>query len=986
MRPAKSRGTLKVPNPYTSAATMERPDLNVAPGSVVVVRDAEWMVTAATQTQDGLLVRVQGLSDLVRDTTAAFYEHLDDIRVLDPADARLKADASPGYRQAKLWLEATLRKTPIPLNEPGLTVSTRMLSDPLGYQQAAVRRALDPQNLRPRLLIADAVGLGKTIEIGMILSELVRRGRGERILIVTPKHVLEQMQYEMWTRFALPFVRLDSVGIQRVRQKLPATRNPFSLYKRAIISIDTLKQDKYRAHLRKHKWDAVVIDESHNITGATQNNSLARLLARNTEALILASATPHNGKKESFAELIRLLEPTAVSPDGDIDRDELRRLVIRRHRHSPEVAEEVGSDWAERKELQHFAVPANEAEDAIADELADSWLYPASGSSPYSGDNKGLFPWTLAKAFLSSPAALRETVSERIRRLGVDATGAQAIEREALERLGVLAHEAEQTGSAKYDRLVAYLREIGVGPNGAERAVVFSERVPTLKWLRTKLQKDLKLRADQIEVLHGGLNDQDQQRIVESFKQSSSPIRVLVTGDVASEGVNLHSQCHELIHFDIPWSLIRIEQRNGRVDRYGQRHEPQITTILLTPSNDRFAGDVKILTRLMEREQEAHEALGDVASLMGKYDVAAEEDAIAKALAKGADVETIFPGIDDLAVDENDPWLALLLDAAGQEAADNQTAPDAAEQPSTFGIAAAAGASGLFADDESYLNAALDEVFTTPAAAPGNVGGGVNWRRHPGHGLVEFSPPRDLAQRLGVLPQSYLRDQKVSEHLKLAITETLAKSVLQSAIDDQSSRSLWPETHYLGPLHPVLEWASDRTLAKLGRNDVFVVRGDVDYPSVLLIGTLTNRRGHVVAASFLTAAVPDAADPGFVLVEPHANARDALERLGLLGAQANPGPVEGLDALQALIRPAVRHADAMVAELAQASAAEVEANVDRWSQRARQWEDEAEALVQRGDLRQRRITVEEEQTIAESMKPNRRLVRPLLLVVPKEEG
>ncbi|WP_233437868.1 helicase-related protein [Agromyces laixinhei] len=975
-----------MPSPYASAATAApehtaAPELNVAPGSVVVVRDAEWMVTAATQTQDGLLIRAQGLSELVRDTTASFYEHVDDIRVLDPAAARLKADDSPGYRQAKLWLEATLRKTPIPLNEPGLTVSTRMLSDPLGYQQAAVRRALDPQNLRPRILIADAVGLGKTIEIGMILSELVRRGRGERILIVTPKHVLEQMQYEMWTRFALPFVRLDSVGIQRVRQKLPATRNPFSLYKRAIISIDTLKQDKYRAHLRKHKWDAVVIDESHNITGATQNNALARLLARNTEALILASATPHNGKKDSFAELIRLLEPTAVSPDGDIDRDELARLVIRRHRHSPEVAEEVGGDWAERKDLQHFAVPANDVEDAIADELADVWLYPATGSSPYSGDNKGLFPWTLAKAFLSSPAALRETTTERIRRLGSEPTGAQEKEHEALEHLAALAAEAEATGSAKYDRLVAYLREIGIAANGTERAVIFSERVPTLKWLRAKLQKDLKLRADQIEVLHGQLNDQEQQRIVESFKQSSSPIRVLVTGDVASEGVNLHSQCHELIHFDIPWSLIRIEQRNGRVDRYGQRHRPQITTILLTPRNERFAGDVKVLTRLMEREQEAHEALGDVASLMGKYDVAAEEDAIARALAKGVDVDEIVPGIDGLSADADDPWLELLLGVAASESGET------AEQDAagTAG-SAAAGASGLFADDEAYLGAALEEVFTTPAAAPGPQGGGVDWRRHPGHGLVEFTPPRDLAQRLGVLPQSYLRDQGVTEHFKLAVTETLAKSVLQQAIDDRSSRSLWPEAHYLGPLHPVLEWVSDRALAKLGRNEVFTVRGDVAFPTVLLIGTLTNRRGHVVASSFLTAAVPDAGDPEFVLVEPHASARDALDELGLLGTLTNPGAVGDIEELQRLIRPAVRHADALMAELAQAAAGDVESNVDRWSQRAQRWEHEADALVQRGDLRQRRLTVEEEQTIAESMKPSRRLVRPLLLVVPNEAG
>jgi ERCC4-related helicase len=945
---------------------------------VVIVRDAEWMVTSAKQTLDGMLIQVQGLSELVRDTTASFYESLDDIDVLDPAQARVKSDSSPGYRQAKLWLEATLRKTPIPLNEPGLTVSTSMLMNPLSFQQSAVRQALDPESLRPRLLIADAVGLGKTIEIGMILAELIRRGRGDRILIVTPKHVLEQMQYEMWTRFAIPFVRLDSVGIQRVRQKLPASRNPFSLYKRAIISIDTLKQDKYRAHLRKYKWDAVVIDESHNITGATKNNELARLLARNTEALILASATPHNGKKESFAELIRLLEPTAVTPDGDIVASELSRLVIRRHRHSPEVAREVGSDWAERKEPQHFAVEANAIENAIADELADTWLYPGGASSPHSGDNKGLFPWTLAKAFLSSPAALRETANERIRRLGSDPTVSQRVERDALERLSNLAQEAEINGSAKYERLVSYLKDIGVAPKSGERAVVFSERVPTLKWLRAKLQKDLKLRADQIEVLHGGLNDQDQQRIVESFKQSSSPIRLLITGDVASEGVNLHSQCHELIHFDIPWSLIRIEQRNGRVDRYGQRHSPQITTILLKPENERFAGDIRVLTRLMEREQEAHAALGDVASLMGRYDVAAEEDAIAKALVKGTDIDEILPTIDSLAADADDPWLTLLLAAAEEPASEAAMVDDVVEQTGE--------SSGLFASHETFLAAALDEVFATPGAAPGtNGGGGVNWRRFPDHGLVELTPPRDLSQRLSVLPQSYLRDQRVTDHLKLAISEPIAQGLLHKAIDDNSSASLWPEAHYLGPLHPILEWASDRSLAKLGRNEVFAVRGDVDYPTVLLIGTLTNNRGQVVAASFVTAVVPDVDDPSFVLVEPHAGAREALAELGLNQAMSNPGPIADPERFQAIIAPAVQHTVSHVNGVMQASGEAVEAAIDRWAQRVRRWENEADALIQRTDLKLRRVTVEEERAIARSMKPNQRLVRPLLLIVPQKE-
>ena len=218
------------------------------------------------------------------------------------------------------------------------------------------------------------------------MSELIRRGRGERILIVTPRHVLEQMQNEMWSRFAIPFVRLDTLGIQRVRQKLPATRNPFSYFKRVIISIDTLKSRQYLAHLRRQTWDAVVIDESHNVTNSgTLNNQLASVLAPNTDALILASATPHNGKPESFAELIRLLEPTAVRPDGTVIEDEVRRLVIRRHRHSPEVASVVGADWAERKEPQNWLVPASDAENEVARELDTVWLHPAPGAPPTRG-------------------------------------------------------------------------------------------------------------------------------------------------------------------------------------------------------------------------------------------------------------------------------------------------------------------------------------------------------------------------------------------------------------------------------------------------------------------------------------------------------------------------------------------------------------------------------------------------------------------------
>jgi len=949
--------------------------LNVAPGSIVLVRDMQWLVTAIEMTADGFLLRVQGLSELVRDTTASFYESLDNIVAMDPAAARVIGDDSPGFRRAKLWVEATLRKTAVPIGAEGLTVSTQMLSDPLDYQRSAVRQALSRDQLRPRILIADAVGLGKTIEIGMILAELVRRGRGDRILIVTPKHVLEQMQHEMWTRFALPFVRLDSLGIQRVRQKMPATRNPFSLYKRAIISIDTLKQDSYFTHLEKHHWDAVVIDESHNITGATQNNRLARALSLNTEALILASATPHNGRKESFAELMRLLEPTSVTPEGDIIENEVKHLIIRRHRHSPEVAREVGADWAERLPPQHFLLPASAEENAIADELSNVWLHPANGISPYSGSTKGLFPWTLAKAFLSSPAALKESVRERIKRLGDVLTVAQRHEADALARLLVLTEASLSAPSAKYSKLLDYLRMIGVGPRSAERTVVFSERVATLHWLRIKVMSDLAMNDEQVRVLHGGLSDTEQQDIVENFKQSSSPVRVLITGDVASEGVNLHSQCHELIHFDIPWSLIRVEQRNGRIDRYGQKNRPQITTLLLSPTNDSFSGDVRVLQRLLEREQEAHAALGDAASLMGQYNVGAEEDLIRQALAGSKSIDEVVPTVAE-ALASGDSIGAMLARIANGDGA----VIDAGEAS-----AVSDEGTGLFSSSLDYLREAVTEIYGTPGSS--GAAGGVTWREHSGHGTVEFVPGRDLAQRLAVLPQTYLNDRHVTERFVLATTKQRAKAVLSEAVNDPASVSLWPEAHYLGPLHPVLEWASDRALGRLGRNEIFAVVGDVEMSTVLLVGTLTNRRGQVVATSFITAAAPDTARPSALFLTAHETSRDALDAIGVVGTLVNAGVTLDLQSLQRLVAPAVEQARRQMESLAEAAGRDVDQRVEAWSNRVARWQRDADDMAQLPGLRARRTTVEQERGIAESMKPNSQpLVRPLLVVVPRSEA
>ena len=951
--------------------------MQVAPGSIVVVRDEEWLVTSAEQGSDGWLLRVRGLSELVADTTAAFYSSLDEIEVLDPAQAQILPDGSSGYRDSRLWLESLLRKTPFPYGDQTLTVSTRMLADSLGYQRAAVAKALDPTHIRPRILLADAVGLGKTLEIGMILSELVRRGRGERILIVTPRHVLEQMQHELWCRFALPFVRLDSAGIQKVRQKLPATRNPFTYYKRAIISIDTLKSPRYKAHLERQHWDAVVIDESHNLTNVgTLNNELARILAPNTEALILASATPHNGREESFAELLRLLDPTAVAADGSFAKDDVQSLLIRRHRHHAEVAAEVGSDWAERAEPEHRLVTPSPAEEQVAQELSQVWLHPASGRSPYSGETKALFPWTLAKAFLSSPAALRESINQRRTKLqdtGGPHTPEQRTELEALDTLADINDKAFTEAAGKQAALVDRLRDIGVGPKSIMRAVVFAERVATLKWLVDLLPTALGLKPDAVAMLHGGLSDVEQQQIVDSFKLETSKIRVLVTGDVASEGVNLHAQCHHLIHYDIPWSLIRIEQRNGRVDRYGQQHPPVISSLILAPSDPEFSGDLRVLSRLLERENQAHGTLGDVASLMGKHSVGEEESAIRDVLAGKASLEEAIRPIEDVADgDDLDAFFAQ-FDLAEDEPA---VLP---EEPRH----------SLYPDDIGFLDEALRAAFhDVPHADP--AAGGVGWIRHTNHGVAELIPPRDLKQRLGQLPQNYLTDGKVLERLKLATSPTVGNAQLRAAREGKGiNDTTWPEAHFLGPLHPVLDWASDRALSALGRNQIFAIRGAVDAVTVLLMGTLMNRRGQLVSRVFSTAEFPNPSNPAFCLVEPLEDLNFLTTDTGLKPGTSNPGPLHDLEQLQPLIPVAVREAAQSMKVVLDAQKTSAQERLDAWRQRADRWHAGAEQLDlfsgQKKKVEKLSQRIVEEQRLAESLAPTQQLVRPLLVIVPEKD-
>ena len=755
------------------------------------------------------------------------------------------------------------------------------------------------QNLRPRILVADAVGLGKTLEIGIILSELIRRGRAERICVVAPRAVLEQFQHEMWTRFSIPLVRLDSDGIQQIRQELPATRNPFTYYKRVIVSIDTLKNPhKFRSFLQNHRWDVVVIDECHNVVNpGAQTFKLAQVLANQTDALILASATPHNGKPESFARLINLLDPTAIPDPDNYDASDIAHLYVRRHRGSPDVTHEVTHMWAERAEPQVVPVTPSDAETAVLTELRYTWLRPPGGNPPSTGQGAHLFPWTLFKAYLSSARALRETIKERQARLG-KRTGADP-ELKVLAVLDELAADAEKSES-KLDELVSLLHLIGVGAGSPVRAVVFSERTATLRWLRTELPARLGLDPDAIAVLHGSLPDKEQLTVVQQFGQELSPLRVLIASDMASEGINLHRQCHHLVHFDLPWSLIRLQQRNGRIDRYGQTQTPRIYALALTPEDPDLAGDVTVLTRLVGKEQAAHRALGSADTLMHLHDADAEEDRIRQVLMHRRDLDEVVPEPEPENLDPFERLMAMGGTHTGEKP------PRVAQLP------------GLFGNDLEFLTAAMSEI-----------GGDLSLIEEPDNGLLAFNPPRDLIRRMNALPASYLKEREVTR--RLVVTQDVAYANQRLNLARKAQKISWPDCLYLSPLHPVLDWAADRVLAGFARDEAPVLAVEVDEPVFCVQAIWSNKQGQAVLVHWgAVTGLPGSPRVGDMMT--------VLEEAGIRSGAVNPGTTdERAAALGPYLTAAADAERIWLRDAARARADEVAPRVAGFSARLDRW-------------------------------------------------
>jgi SNF2 family DNA or RNA helicase len=551
----------------------------------IVVRNEEWLIRRVDPSSDGgYVLRCDGLSELVSGKEALFLTQLEGpIEILAPEKTELVHDASVKFGAALLFLESQRRRS-IP-NDEHIHLGHRGVMNLVPYQLDPTLQAL--KQPRSRILIADAVGLGKTLEAGILATELIQRGRGRRILVVTQKSMLTQFQKEWWSRFSIPLVRLDSVGLARVRNRIPISHNPFNYFDRSIISMDTLKNNlEYRNYLGNAWWDIIVIDECHNVaaraseTGMSRRARLARLLATRSDTLMLLSATPHDGSARSFASLMSLLDPTAISDPDDYTPEDFKHkgLVVRRFKK--DIRDQVAADFQERITTCLRQNASLEEEHAYQALLA----IPFTQSGRHTpGKPQELQRVGMQKAMFSSPFAALKSTDKRIALLnGKDTPSTdEQCEVEALQVFAERLHQINAGNFSKYQRLLTHLGGVATGwkSTANDRLVIFSERIETLNWLEKHLTKDLNFNLkpnQQVAIMHGGMPDTEQQELVERFGREDDPIRILLCSDVASEGLNLHYFCHRLIHFDLPWSLMVFQQRNGRVDRYGQKLQPQI--------------------------------------------------------------------------------------------------------------------------------------------------------------------------------------------------------------------------------------------------------------------------------------------------------------------------------------------------------------------------------------------------------------------------
>lgn len=465
-----------------------------------------------------------------------------------------------------------------------------------------------------RVLVADAVGLGKTVQAAWALLATCDPSR-DRALVLTPAGLRDQWQGELCRLFGLDATVVDAGHLRRLRQGLPQSVSPWSLPGVFIAAIDFVKQPEVLAGLLDTRWSLVVLDEAHGLTAHTDRRRAADLLARHADHVLLLTATPHSGDAAAFAELCRI---------GTVGGDEL--VTIRRSRADVQLPE--------RRTVGTVAIRPVPAERRLHEALRLYLRHVRSGAL-LDADASALLRWVLLKrAASSSQALLRSLIRRRDAVAGVPA----APEQEDLpfgesgehdtaddwmpDVIDIPALPDRQSETALLDHLIACAREAARVDSKVsalqrllrrvrEPALVFTEYRDTLDHVASGL-------ADGITAarLHGGMSRVERREAERAFRTGAA--RILLATDAAGEGLNLHHTCRLVISVDVPWNPTRLEQRIGRVDRIGQRQ--RVHALILTGMS---AADRILAGRFTQRQRRIAEDLDRVHAGSGASERAA---------------------------------------------------------------------------------------------------------------------------------------------------------------------------------------------------------------------------------------------------------------------------------------------------------------------------------------------------------------------------
>jgi len=609
----------------------------------VRLRDEVWRVESKTQAPGRTLYQLRSDETGQRLTAIA---PPDSVQVLAGVPPELDRRALSPFG---LWqLRHELIKLTTSWDGLAAIHSGRLQLEP--YQLVPVEKILNGPHRN--LLIADDVGLGKTIEAGLCIVELTARGVGQRVLLVVPPGLIDQWLDEMQGKFGLMFKGIaDSASLDQAQTELAEGISPWAFYDRIITSTEYLKRPGvYGAALRR-PWDLIVVDEAHYLAESgspanpysTRRTQLGPQLRKATRSLLLLTATPHNGYRHSFRSLLELIEPTDATLEGDeaavrrrVTRSMVRRLKQQITRTGPggsRVPAFVPRAPVERLEV-HCAMENEREVFRLVTRYCSRTAQAAAES-----DQRDLVSFAMQivkKRMLSSRLALARTIENRLdalRQRPDDADPTRAELRELQEDLPLLEEQAERLAARVLrsavppderrrneekrqlreiqralqrivdrpdPKIARLLASLGAAVIDApeEKAIVFTEYLDTLEAVRDALNANASF-AGRFTELTGGLTPRQRRDRIAAF--ATPECRVLLATDAASEGLNLQQFCRKLYHVELPWNPNRLEQRNGRIDRYGQRRTPQIAYLFYADSPEDRVLD-RLVTRISQMQ------------------------------------------------------------------------------------------------------------------------------------------------------------------------------------------------------------------------------------------------------------------------------------------------------------------------------------------------------------------------------------------------